>query len=101
MAILPFSVLCITVKDLPPRAIAMSEDEAWEVLGGGMFTPGSVLAKFKAARDKLHKKVKATAARKPVKRPVRRRSRRSYYMRKAAFHSRLAARNRRMASRYG
>lgn len=108
MTDLIFSDLTISVDDLAPRAKSLSEEQQSDVLGGfGWFKSRRSrmmrsrrmrrVAMLRRRQAMMRARSQAVARRRQRAAAARRRGKRSFYLRKAAYHSRLAASYRRAA----
>lgn len=108
MTELKFADISISVEDLPTRASALSDEAQGDVLGGFSWgrrrnrfrriSKRRIMAMRKAKRKSSSKKTsfarKANDSRRKPKR-----SKRSSYLAKAAFHGRMASRYKSLAGR--
>lgn len=107
MTELKFADISISVEDLPTRASALNDEAQGDVLGGfswskrrSLFSKMNkrrILAARKAKRKSIAKRKtftrKTSSSRKP------KRSKRSSYLAKAAFHGRMASKYKSLAGR--
>ena len=102
MTELSFSDITLDIDDLPSRAAALGEEQTDDILGGWGWRVRLRRGR-KGSRGRARRR--ASSRRRNTRRPPRRRARRSParrnrragFMRKAAFHDRMASRYRSMA----